>query len=69
MIAITTLLRTSGNFFVQGKLDIIYENMKPDYKIMVRRQDCAILAQLIEQAEDYEAYIRDKMNFRPLHLP
>lgn len=65
VIAITTLLRRSGSLSRHSQLDLIYKNMKPEYKIMVRRQDCVTLTDLIERAEDYEAYIRDKISFRP----
>lgn len=32
---------------------------------MVLRRDCVTLADLIERANDYQAYIRVKMSFRP----
>lgn len=56
--AIMTLIRRSAALSEQGKLDVIYKNMRPDYKLMVRRQDCSSLADMMDRAEDYEAYLR-----------
>lgn len=65
VVAISTLIRRRGTFSGQEKLELIFTNMRPDYKIMVRRQDFGTLAQLIERAEDYEAYLRERNAFRP----
>lgn len=65
VVAITTLIRRQGNLSGQERLDLIFSNMRPDYKLMVRRQDCVSLAQLMERAEEYEAYLRDRETFRP----
>lgn len=44
---------------------MIYKNIRTEHKlIMVRRRDCVTLADPIERANDYEAYIRGKMNVR-----
>lgn len=64
VIALTTLIRRGGTFTEQDKLDVIYSNMKPEYKMMVRRQDCQSLSQMVERAEEYEAYVRERMAFR-----
>ena len=65
VIAITTLIRRHGLLSEQGKLDLIYNNMRPEYKLMVRRRDFSSLAEMMERAEDYEAYLREKTIFRP----
>lgn len=69
VITISTLIRRCGSFSVQAKLDIVYKNMKPEYKIMVRHQECVTLADLISRTEVYESYVRDKESFRPPPSP
>lgn len=64
VIAITTLIRRSGNFSEQAKLDLVYANMRPDYKLLVRRSEFYTLERMIELAEEYEAYLREKSSFR-----
>lgn len=63
--ALTTLMRRRGGFLPQDKLDILYSNMRPEYKLTVRREDCRTVSELITQAEHYESYIRDIANFQP----
>lgn len=63
--ALTTLMRRRGGFLPQDKLDILYSNMRPEYKLTVRREDCRTVPELITQAEHYESYIRDIANFQP----
>lgn len=65
VVAIMTLIRRHGTLSEQGKLDLIYNNMRPEYKLMVRRRDFCSLAEMMERAEDYEAYLREKATFRP----
>lgn len=65
VVAITTLIRRRGIHSGHQKLEQIYSNMRPDYKMMVRRQDFGTLTQLIERAEEYEAFVREKNAFRP----
>lgn len=65
VVAITTLVRRRGTFSTHDRLELIFSNMRPEYKVMIRRQDFGTLAQLMERAEDYEAYVRDKSTFRP----
>lgn len=65
LTAIATLIRRSGEFSAQQKLNLVYTNMKPDYKLMVRRSDFATIPELTRRAEEYEAYLRDRSTFRP----
>lgn len=65
VVAISTLVRRSGTFSEHNQLELIYGNMRPEYKLMVRRSDFRTLEELISRAEDYETYLRDKNSFRP----
>lgn len=67
--AISTLIRRNGTLSKQASLDVIYNNMRPDYKLLVRRQDCGSLAEMMDRAEDFEAYLREKSAFRPPPRP
>lgn len=67
--AVMTLIRRSGAFSQQQKLDVIYRNMRPEYKVMVRKQDCTSLARMMEGAEEYETYLRGRDSFRPPPTP
>lgn len=66
---LSTLVRISGNFSRQKKLDLIYANTRPEYKLLVGRQDFAILSQLTEKAEEYEAFLKLGKRFDLLPFP
>lgn len=65
VLAITTLIRRSNNFSAHRKLETIYSNMRPDYKLMVRRSDFNTLPELTLRAEEYEAFEKARRDFRP----
>lgn len=65
VVALNTLIRRRGSISAHDRLDLLYSNMRPDYKLMVRRNDFLTLTELIKRAEDYESYLRDKSAFRP----
>lgn len=65
VISLTTLIRRSGRYSNQEKLDLVYLNMRPEYKFMIRRLDFCSLPDLIERAEEYEELLRERKNFRP----
>lgn len=65
VVAISTLIRRRGGFSEVEKLDRVYKNMHPSYKIYVRQRDFVNLAGLIKVAGDYETFLRDKSNYRP----
>lgn len=64
VVALTTLMRRRGGLSVQQRLDIIYSNMRPDYKMTMRRQDFYSLEDMLRQAEHVESYFREKALFR-----
>jgi len=65
VIALTTLVRRSGEYSNQQKLNLVYSNMRPEYKFMIRRQDFTTLPELIERAEEFEELVRERKTFRP----
>lgn len=65
VIALTTLIRRSGEYSNQQKLNLVYANMRPEYKFMIRRQDFSSLTELIERAEEFEELVRERKTFRP----
>lgn len=69
VVAISTLIRRRGGFTERDRLDRIYTNMHPNYKLYVRRRDFANLAGLMKITEEYESCLREKQNFRPPPSP
>lgn len=69
VVAISTLMRRRGGFTVHDKLDRIYMNMHPNYKLYVRRRDFKNLAGLMKVTEEYETCLRERSNFRPPPSP
>lgn len=65
VVAITTLIRRRGGYTMADKLDRIYCNMKPDYKLSIRREKCSTIQDMIQEAEYYESYVREKSLYRP----
>ncbi|XP_054274527.1 uncharacterized protein LOC128994182 [Macrosteles quadrilineatus] len=65
VIALTTLIRRSGTFSNQETIDLVYLNMRPEYKFMIRRHDFVTLPDLIERADEYEELLRERKLFRP----
>lgn len=65
VISLTTLIRRSGDYSNQQKVNLVYSNMRPEYKFMIRRQDFCSLAELIERAEEFEELVRERKTFRP----
>jgi len=49
-----TMMRRAGQYMTAEKMDRIYENMRTDYKFFVRLREQTDLADLMEQAAEYE---------------
>jgi len=49
-----TMMRRAGQYTTAEKVDRIYENMRTDYKFFVRLGDQTDLADLMDQAAEYE---------------
>jgi len=69
VVALLTLIRRIGTFSESDKLERIYKNMHPSYKLHVRKRDFVNLPGLIKVAEEYEAILRDILNYRPPPSP
>lgn len=65
IVALSTLIRRRGGLTENEKLERVYLNMHPSYKLYVRRRDFTSLTGLIRAAEEYEMCLRDRQNFRP----
>lgn len=68
-IALCTLIRRRGGLTVNDKLERLYSNMHPNYKMYVRRRDFVNLPGLMKVAEEYETCLKEKSNFRPPPSP
>ena len=64
-VALTTLMRRRGGLSRQEELDRIYSNMKPEYKLTIKRHEVYSMDQLLEQAEHVESCNRERAMFRP----
>lgn len=58
-------MRRRGGFSQNEILNRLFSNMRPDYKLTVRREQFQTTDELIRLAEGYESYLRDRKNFRP----
>jgi len=50
-----TMIRRAGNFTTEEKVDRVYENMRTEYKFFVRLGSHPTLADLTDQATEFEA--------------
>lgn len=63
--AIQTLMRRLGCMQPNLQLERVYENLRPEYKLYIKRQDFCTLPQLMSLANDYEALQNATHYFRP----
>lgn len=54
IIAIQTLMRRHGGSDEREQLERIYENLRPEYKLYIRRRDFNTLPELMEIGEEFE---------------
>ncbi|KAG8249899.1 hypothetical protein J6590_009022 [Homalodisca vitripennis] len=52
-------------FSCDDKLNILYSNMRPEYKLTMKRQECRTISDMILRAEQYEEYFRVLNTYRP----
>lgn len=64
VVNLCTLIRRSGGYSLEEKLDRIYCNMRPEYKLTLKRQSVKSLSEIIKEAESYESYVREKNLFK-----
>lgn len=65
IVALTTLIRRRGKFSVHETLNRLYANMRPEYKLTVRRDHFQSISELVRLAEGYESYLREQKTYRP----
>lgn len=59
-----TKMRRAGGFSTEDKLERLYENMSPEYKLYVRRRDVRSISELTTLAAEYEEIEQQKGDFR-----
>lgn len=65
IVALTTLIRRSGGFSNHQLLNRLYSNLRPEYKLTLRRDSFQSVSELIRLAEGYESYVRETKLYRP----
>lgn len=63
--AIQTLMRRFGEISPNHKLERIYQNLKPDYKLFIHRADFRTLTELMKLGEEYEVIRLEQVSFKP----
>ena len=59
-----TLMRRAGGITREEQIERVYENMQPEYKIYVRYDEAASLAELQARASEYEDIERQRQEVR-----
>lgn len=67
--AILTMMRRTGTYTVEDKLDTLYENLYPEYKTRIRRDDVSSLNDLRDRADEYEAVEAERKAVRKAQEP
>lgn len=62
VIAIQTKMRRVKDMTEQKKLDRIYTNMLPEYKLYIRRREFRTLDELLELGDEYEGKVNEQKN-------
>lgn len=65
VVALTTLMRRRGTFSKDQMLNRLYSNLRPEYKLTIRRELFQSVSELIRLAEGYESYLRERQQYRP----
>lgn len=64
-IALRTLMRRHGGFSEEKQVDILYRNLRPEYKSYIKKRDFANIAELISLGVEYELLNKEAKLFRP----
>ena len=64
-----TLMRRAGGFTRGEQLDRLYDNMNPEYKLYVRYDEAASLAELQARASEYEEIEQQRRDTRKADRP
>lgn len=65
ILALRTLMRRCGGFWDNDVLDIIYRNLRPDYKVYIRRKDFSTVRDLIRLVDEFEDLQRSSALYKP----
>lgn len=65
VVAISTLIRRRGGYSETERLERIYMNMRPEYRLYVKRKDFTTIGELVRLAEEYEACLKSRQTFNP----
>lgn len=68
-VSMLTLMRRRGGFSPDEKLNILYSNMKPEYKLTIKQKEITSVSDMIEHAEHYEGYLRAQDSYQAPPLP
>lgn len=63
--ALTTLMRRLGGFSLHDQLNHLYTNMRPEYKLTIRRESFDTIEGFVQLAESYENYLQERETYRP----
>lgn len=69
VVALQMLMRRQGTYSTNDLLNRLFRNMRPEYKLTIRREQFQTVNELLKLAECYESYVREKRNFRPPPAP
>lgn len=67
--AIQTLMRRHGAMTTEDRLERAYYNLRPEYRLYVRRTDFKDLAGMLRLADEYERTRRDEKTYLPPGKP
>lgn len=65
VIALRTLMRRHGGVSVHKQLDLLYRNLRPEYKTYIRRHDFESIHELMQLGTEYELLCKESKQFRP----
>ena len=52
--AVLSLMRRAGNFSTDDRIDQLYDNMRPEYQLQIRRDDIYSTSELFQRAAEFE---------------
>lgn len=65
IIALRTLMRRHGGISMGKQLELVYKNLRPEYKTYIRRGDFETITELMQLGNEYELLCKEAKVFRP----
>jgi hypothetical protein len=65
VISLRTLMRRHGGVNSKRQLDLLYRNLRPEYKTYIRRHDFDSITELMQLGTEYELLCKESKQFRP----